>query len=248
MAAGLPLPKTIYAHGWWTVEGDKMSKSKGNVVDPIQMADTYGADAFRYFLLRELPFGQDGGFSPTAFVQRINSDLANDLGNLTSRSIAMVEKYAGGMIPKASADNDIDKALKQLANKSLQGYCEAMERLSFDQALRSLWEFIGKANQYIDESQPWQLAKGLQTDPAQKPKLDSVLYNLMESLRLISIAISPFMPTMANQLRGKLSLPPIDSQDHQNRWLEQINWGGTMSGTKVEKGAALFQRIEIKTT
>jgi len=239
MAAGLPLPKRIYSHGWWTIEGEKMSKSKGNVVDPNAMIDRYGVDAFRYFLLREVPFGEDGDFSETALVQRINSELANDLGNLFSRALTMLERYHQGTIPKPSVKNltKPDRQLSLVAKQIYPKIQKEMEELQFHSALKEIWRLVDLANRYIEQSAPWDLAK----HPSSQARLKTVLYNSAEALRIMSLYLFPFMPKTAQEMAKQLGLRTdwgkVDLKT-------ETKWGRLKSGTKIEKGSQLFPRIE----
>jgi methionyl-tRNA synthetase len=233
MAAGLPLPKRVFAHGWWTVEGQKMSKSLQNVVEPNMLIDRYGVDAVRYFLLREVPFGLDGDFSHTALIHRINSDLANDLGNLLSRSTAMLVKYFDGIIPEPAILSERDQALRDRAETMVRLVDEQLEELAFSRALQSIWEVIGAGNKYIDESAPWTLAK----DPARRQELATVMYVLLESQRLIYLLLSPFMPSTSQKGLACLGFPGEPSAS-------QLVWGGLAAGAQVTKAEALFPRIE----
>ena len=239
MALDLPLPKKVYGHGWLIVDGDKMSKSKGNVVDPIGLIDEFGADAIRYFLLREINLGQDGNFSRDALIGRINSDLANDLGNLLHRTLSMTLKFQGGVVKAPAGESDVDRSLKEDARETVAFVERNMEDMQLSLTIKKVWAFISRANKYIDETAPWALAK----DPAKKQELANVLYNLTEALRVISVLISPFMPTTAVRIWQQLGLV----QDFASVRTEDIEqWGGVPAGLHVGTPEQLFPRIEVE--
>ena len=236
MAIGEELPQEVYGHGWLIVDGGKMSKSKGNVVDPVALINEFGADAIRYFLLREINLGSDGNFSRDALINRINSDLANDLGNLLHRTTSMIEKYHGGIVHKVQPTDPLDVKMAGLAAETLTKYRAAMDKLGLNEAIRELWSYIGVANKYIDESAPWVLAK----DPAKAERLQAVMYNLADSLRNIAIMLSPFMPGTSPRIFTQLGLTTPEQFS-----LEEVAWGNFPDGTKVAKGEPLYPRIEV---
>lgn len=235
MALGLELPKQVFGHGWLLVDGGKMSKSKGNVVDPVVLVNMFGADAVRYYLLREIPFGSDGLFNNEIFIKKVNTDLANDLGNLLSRTIAMVYKYFDGVIQAPTCKEAIDDELINLA-LSTPGKVEAsIDALKIPEALESIWNLISRANKYIDETTPWILAK----DEEKKERLGTVLYNLLETLRFVSVMISPFLTETSVKINAQLNTKVIT-------WESLKEFNGTVAGDKVVKGDVIFPRIDVE--
>ncbi|MBP2636745.1 MAG: metG [Firmicutes bacterium] len=237
MALDIELPKKVYGHGWLVVEGDKMSKSKGNVIDPLALIDEFGADAIRYFLLREITLGLDGNFSRDALISRINADLANDLGNLLHRSLSMIGRFNGGIIEAAGEAEPVDQDLIELAQNTAAVYQKYMDQQDINGALKAVWALIGRTNKYIDETGPWALAK----DPAKKGRLNTVLYNLAEVLRIVSILISPFMPQTSPKIWAQLG---IAANFADVQLADAKAWGRIEACTAIAKAEPIFPRIE----
>ncbi|MDA8168242.1 MAG: methionine--tRNA ligase, partial [Nitrospiraceae bacterium] len=236
MALGLPLPGTIFAHGWWMVDGKKMSKSVGNVVAPGLMAKKYGVDAFRYFLFREIPFGHDGDFSEAALINRINTELANDLGNLSTRTFTMIGKYFGGVVPEPAEE---EAEMKSIAEGILPRMEESLRVLQFQKAIEEIWKLVSHANKYIESNAPWALAKS----PETRGRLGTVLYSAAEALRFLALYLYPFMPAAMEALWREMNLEGknLFSLDDLG---EQARWGGLRPGTVLSEFKALFPRIE----
>jgi methionyl-tRNA synthetase len=232
-AAGIPPPKTVYAHGWWLIQGEKMSKSKGNIVEPEEMVKAYGLDAFRYFLLRDAPFGDDGIFSETSFIKRLNSDLANDLGNLVYRSLTMIEKHLSGVIPNQKPTEE----LLEKSAQAIQGVKEQIEGIRPDLALKSLWDLISWANQRIERKAPWTLAK-----EKKQEELESLLYELAEVIRVIALLVWPFLPTTAESIWKQLGFSSDLGQEGLGKGLKKP----IPAGQKIDKSKPLFPRIEFE--
>ena len=239
MALDLPLPKQVFGHGWLVVDGTKMSKSIGNVVDPIGLIEEFGADAIRYFLLREINLGQDGNFSRDALIQRINSDLANDLGNLLHRTLNMVGKFQQGVVLAPEGRSEIDASLIEDAMTTVKTFADDMNNMKISHAIKAVWAFISRANKYIDETAPWALAK----DESKKQELANTMYNLVEALRIIGGLIYPYMPTTAGKLWQQLNLP---GTIEELRLADTEKWGGTPVNMHIGQAQQLFPRIEVE--
>lgn len=237
MALDLPIPKTVFGHGWLLFDSDKMSKSKGNVVDPLVLIAEFGVDPIRYFLMREVSFGQDGNFSRKALIERTNADLANDLGNLLNRTLSMLDRYFDGVIPEPAArPNDVDQALIDYAN-DLGGMVDGcLKEFKLNEALIKIWQLVGRANKYVDERAPWNLAK-----LEEKSELCSVMYNLAETLRIVALVIKPFLPETGGKMWAQLGLTDLDTT-----CLDDTKWGGLPVGTQTMKGQPIFPRIELE--
>jgi methionyl-tRNA synthetase len=235
MALGLPLPKQVYGHGWLLLGGDKMSKSKGNVVDPFELVGRYGCDAIRYYLLREVPFGNDGSYTGEAFLNRINADLCNDLGNLLSRTTAMVHQYFGGLLPAPAKQNVVEDAeLLDVAQNAYAAVCAAMDALDVPKALSEIFKLIQRANKYIDQTAPWVLNKN-----GDKNRLATVLYNISECLRIAGVLLSPFLPDTAGKILGSFGIDPPKNFDG-------LKESQLKAGTRVTKPPALYPRLDIQ--
>ena len=237
MSMEMPLPKHVYGHGWLVMDGGKMSKSKGNVVDPYVLAEKFGVDALRFFLLRTFPFGSDGNFSNELLIQTINMDLANDLGNLVSRTTAMAEKYFGGTLPTERESSDADDDLKQMASTLRDRYETEMEHFQFQNALEQVFKTIQRANKYIDENAPWTLAK----DPANRARLATVMYNLLETIRICAVLLTPFIPDSAEKIFDQIGACPCC-----RTWEKANVWGSLRPDVTVHKGEALFPRVDAE--
>lgn len=239
MALDLPLPKKVFAHGWLLMKDGKMSKSKGNVVDPVTLIDRYGLDSLRYYLLREVPFGSDGVFTPESFVERLNFDLANDLGNLLNRTVAMINKYFDGVIPAYSGSTgEFEQSLLEVNRSTVEKYVEAMEKMEFSVALSVLWQLVSRTNKYIDETQPWQLAK----EEAQVDQLKAVMVHLAESLRRIAIMLQPFLTRTPKEIFSQLGV----EAESLTTWESMNEFGVIPAGIVVKKGNPIFPRLDLE--
>ena len=237
MALDLPLPQKVYGHGWILFSDDKMSKSKGNVVYPEPIIERYGIDALKYFLLREFVFGQDGNYTNRGFLTRINSDLVNDLGNLLSRTVSMVEKYTDGIVMEYNASTEFDESLETIINELFEKFDEAMENMQFNEAFEELWKLVRRANKYIDETMPWKLAK----DDTKQEELRSVLYHLIETLRVVAVFLRPMLTITSDKILEQINIPVEEAT------LNSVKvFGGYPFETKVKRGENLFLRLDIE--
>jgi len=237
MAAGLPLPRRVFAHGWWTVEGEKMSKSRGNALQPDKLLEQYDADVIRYFLLREVPFGQDGDFSFTALKQRYNTELANDIGNLLNRSLSMLHKYRKGVLRQVGSEESCDRALVADVEAMQRGVCETLERQAFHEALEYINAVVRHGNRYVEDNAPWILAK-----TGNDSRLDTVLYHLVETLRLVAVQLAPFMPQKSEEMLSQILNVPVNIGDISI--LVHGGWGLLKAGHECAKPSPVFPRME----
>jgi methionyl-tRNA synthetase len=242
MSAGLPLPRSVAVHGFMTLDGQRISKTTGNIIDPVEVVEAYGADALRFYLMRDISFERDGDFTRANLVQRYNSDLANDLGNLLNRTVSMIGRYLDGAVPapgEESATDARDADLQRVALAAGEATVAGIERWDFDGALDGTWALVRRANQFIDENEPWRLAR----DPAQRARLGSVLYGAAESLRLLGLYLAPVIPTAAGRMRAQLGLPGLEPGAwHPEKG--EVRWGVLAPGTRVQRAQPIFPRFE----
>ena len=238
MSAGIDLPKIVAVHGFMTLEGQRISKTTGNIIDPVALADEFGADAVRYYLMRDVSFESDGDFARANLIQRFNSDLANDLGNLLNRTVSMIGRYFGGTIPEQpSQTGEREADIRRVAQAAGTATAAGLEEWDFDAALDGAWQLVRRANQYIDETEPWKLAR----DASRKPDLAVVLYHAAESLRLLALYLTPFIPGATAKMQAQLGLPPLSD----GAWRDHSAWGGTPVGSQLQQPQPIFPRIEV---